>query len=374
MSEAMSILQEAIALSFVSKNNYRNRKNRIKSTLKKGHITGRLQEWENDWVCCSARPPNVHGFNMASDSFPSMRVKRMCNKTTQHQLLTCTAETGTTVFQSSYNLEETSIASFKDIDNIQSGITFVTAGEDELKESVKKPTNMPLEVFEDWRSFRALLLKNKSIERKDVKNVVSPGNTGLSGCGLIGSTNWAHTIEKPELGCLLVATERLHSHPFFSKAVVLVISCGACGDFRGILLNKAMPSSMMQKALVSRWKHGLPVGLLGSSTFFGGPHSADKLQVLSCNKSLRGLQPLIPGLYLGGEDVMQSTSSSVIRGYITREEIQLYMGELKWTSRYLATEINIFQWWHVVACSRSLVFHCPRSDLWTTAMDAISHK
>lgn len=94
----------------------------------------------------------------------------------------------------------------------------------------------------DWRAFRARLV---AAQRADAPADGAGGSQAPAGVPLGGK--WAHALQEPERGCLLIATEKLDGVHIFERTVVLLLSAGAGGP-TGVILNR--PSLMLIKEMV----------------------------------------------------------------------------------------------------------------------------
>ena len=105
------------------------------------------------------------------------------------------------------------------------------------------PDAVPLATMEerdeDWRSFRAKLIKsqdaflNPTAAEEDARSLEGSSSLSDQTCG------WAHVLAAPEQGCLLLANPLMFttSQTYFNKAVILLFGHGAEGS-AGVIVNK----------------------------------------------------------------------------------------------------------------------------------------
>ncbi|KAG6557742.1 hypothetical protein Mapa_000508 [Marchantia paleacea] len=193
----------------------------------------------------------------------------------------------------------------------------------------------------DWRSFRAKLCSTEALDQACARDSSDDGQ-------LADSKQWAHRLSTPEVGCVLIATDKLNHHGFLRGAVILVVGLSQ-NHSQGIILNKKMPFSAHSRQGADQ---RVLLGLSGCPKYVGGPVlSTPKISILSEKTDIRGFRTLMPGLAVGGDAALPTLVSAVGSGEIPRDEINVYVGEVEWDSRLLMAEIGVFEWWDVAACS-----------------------
>lgn len=204
---------------------------------------------------------------------------------------------------------------------------------------------------QDWRTFRAKLCKANSGHAE----LVSRESFGHA------DERWAHEITMPEVGCILLATEKLDKHPLLHKSVVLLLHSN-CGDFRGVMLNRKLPFALEQ---VNNVDMGVILGLRACPVFLGGPISSSTAFHLLSPLFLQGFTPVLPGLRVGADQqALFSCWDSIKRNEITDKDVHVHIGEMEWDLVSLATEVKVLEWWRIVSCSTSLLLQEDVECMW----------
>lgn len=212
---------------------------------------------------------------------------------------------------------------------------------------------------QDWRTFRAQLCKVNS-QRTDLVSVTSIEQA---------DERWAHEIGMPEVGCILLATQKLDKHPLLGKSVVLLVNSDR-GSFRGVMLNRKLPFAL---ELVNHVDMGVILGLKACPVFLGGPISSASTFHLVSPHFLPGLKSVLPGLRVGEDQVaLLSCWDSIKRNQVANTDVRVHIGELEWDLRILETEIKVFEWWRTVSCSSSVLLKGDVEYLWESIDSLLS--
>lgn len=240
--------------------------------------------------------------------------------------------------------------------------------------------NEPL-IRADWRSFRAKLVAGEQTYRAeeypssqaDLDTVVDHPPPITVG------DKWAHTIQEPEKGCLLIATEKLDGVHIFERTVILVLSTGPLGP-SGIILNR--PSLMSIKETRST---ALDVAGTFSDRplFFGGPLEEGLFLVSSKGNGydVDGvgksgvLEEVMKGVYFGTKESVGCAAEMVKRNVIGVEDFRFFDGFCGWEREQLRDEIRA-GYWTLAACSPTVIgLDCVRSiGLWEEVLGLVGPK
>ncbi|KAI3970140.1 hypothetical protein MKW92_029756 [Papaver armeniacum] len=205
---------------------------------------------------------------------------------------------------------------------------------------------------------RALTLTCKSFRAKLVTRERSSKPHGTSNhkpveehqANATNEDSWAHILQEPEQGCLLIATEKLDGSNIFRETVILILSIDS-NFSTGIILNK--PSSMTMSTVIDA---------MDGPLYFGGPLD-EKLVLASLRKnsdedrilaSSGFFEEVIEGLYYGTkQESLCCVDEMVKRNEIAVEDFRVFEGYCKWTNKILRDEIRTGHW-KVIACSPNI--------------------
>ncbi|XP_050378779.1 uncharacterized protein LOC126796056 [Argentina anserina] len=204
----------------------------------------------------------------------------------------------------------------------------------------------------DWREVRAQFIRGEQAET-DLQYQSKP----------LGE-KWAHPIAVPETGCILVATEKLDGVRTFERTVVLLLRSGNRhpeeGPF-GVVINRPL-----QKKI----KHMRPTNIDLATTFsdcflhFGGPLEASMFLLKTGGKGkLPGFEEVMPGLCFGARNSLDEAAGLVKKGVLNPQDFRFFVGYAGWQLDQLAEEIES-NYWHVAACSPSLIYGASSENLW----------
>ncbi|KAF8049969.1 hypothetical protein N665_2081s0008 [Sinapis alba] len=212
----------------------------------------------------------------------------------------------------------------------------------------------------DWREFRARLVAGEqaATSEKDSSSWSNPDMVvdNPSSSLITTGNKWAHKILEPEIGCLLIATEKLDGVHIFEKTVILLLSVGPSGPI-GVILNR--PSLMSIKETKSK-----VLDMAGTfsdkSLFFGGPLEEGLFLVSPRNGEDNEVEKsgvfkqVMKGLYYGTRESVGLAAEMVKRNLVGRSEIRFFDGYCGWEKEQLKAEL-LGGYWTVAACSLSVV-------------------
>ncbi|PKA65033.1 hypothetical protein AXF42_Ash019045 [Apostasia shenzhenica] len=211
---------------------------------------------------------------------------------------------------------------------------------------------MPNSNLSDWRDFRATLVAREQVNLLDP---VDPTHDKASSDFLPHSPKWAHPLQVPETGCILVATEKLDGVRSFERTVILLLRLGTRdpqeGPF-GVILNRPLHKMI---------KHMKPSNQDLASTFpdcslyFGGPLEASMFLLKAVEGSpLPGLEQVIPGICFGSRNSLHEAATMVKKGVLRPQDFRFFVGYAGWQLDQLREEIES-HYWVVAACSSQLI-------------------
>ncbi|KAF8012911.1 hypothetical protein BT93_I0927 [Corymbia citriodora subsp. variegata] len=208
----------------------------------------------------------------------------------------------------------------------------------------------------DWRSFRARLVAGERASRPGVpSSLVDLGSPMDRPSPVMIGDKWAHAIQEPEKGCLLIATEKLDGAHIFERSVVLLLSTGPVGP-TGVILNR--PSLMSIKESKST-----VLDVAGTFSerplYFGGPIEASLFLMRGgdgdgdVGKS-GVFKEVMAGLYYGRKESGGCAAEMVKRGVVGVGDFRFFEGCCGWDKGQLRDEIRA-GYWTVAACSPSVI-------------------
>ncbi|XP_057486843.1 uncharacterized protein LOC130772952 [Actinidia eriantha] len=214
----------------------------------------------------------------------------------------------------------------------------------------------------DWRSFRARLVAGEGALRPELgkrSSVVDPDSVlDQPPCVTIGD-KWAHTIHRPEKGCLLIATEKLDGVHIFERTVVLLLSTGPVGP-TGIILNR--PSLMSIRETKST-VFDVAGTFSDRPLFFGGPLEEGLFLVKGGGGGGGGgdgvgrsgvFDEVMKGLYYGTKESVGCAAEMVKRNVVGVGDFRFFDGYCGWDTEQLMDEVRA-GYWTVAACSSSVI-------------------
>ncbi|XP_047941241.1 UPF0301 protein Cpha266_0885-like [Salvia hispanica] len=190
-------------------------------------------------------------------------------------------------------------------------------------------------VSTDWRAFRAKLVAQER----------APLLEELSGGEPTAGNKWAHSIYKPERGCLLIATEKLDGVHIFDRTVIMLLSTGPPGP-TGLILNR--PSLMSIKEM----RPSASGPFSEKPMFFGGP--VEEAMFLVSPRGEGVLEKVMEGVYYGTKESVGCAAEMVKRNMVEAEELRFFHGYCIWEREQLSDEIQA-GYWTVAACSPTVI-------------------
>ncbi len=171
--------------------------------------------------------------------------------------------------------------------------------------------------------------------------------------------SWKGSNLPPKAGRLLVS-EPFLDDLFFKRSVVLLTDHQTDGSF-GVILNK--PSGLKFHEVVE----GFPK--LKAPIYLGGPVNTGSLFFIHrFGEKISGSQPIIPGLYWGGNinDVITLLGSEK---NISRN-IKFFLGYSGWVERQLDGELKR-QSWVITDTRTEEVMNTPHKTMWTKIVKSL---
>lgn len=153
--------------------------------------------------------------------------------------------------------------------------------------------------------------------------------------------------------------------PFFSRAVVLIVSHGLNGSM-GLVMNKSFKDAVLLNDLMPELKSAPPIPL-----YLGGPLDWNTMFFVHKMKNLEGAFDLGNGLFLNGD-------FSVVQQYIldrrpTEGFLRFFSGYAGWGTGQLLSEMDEKSWVVGKAESKALLSANP-SKLWRNTLDKMGGK
>ncbi|XP_068653214.1 uncharacterized protein [Aristolochia californica] len=225
-----------------------------------------------------------------------------------------------------------------------------TFGDGNRSEDLRTPKHH--HIISDWRSFRANLVALEQL--LDVGDSIHDSVPSESSKPL--GLKWAHPIPVPEMGCVLVATEKLDGVRTFERTVILLLRSGTKdaneGPF-GVVINRPLHKKI---------KHVKPSNTHLATTFsdcslhFGGPLEASMFLLETGEESpqVPAFEQVIPGLSFGARNSLPEAASLVKKGVLKSEDFRFFVGYAGWQLDQLREEIEA-DYWFVAACSADLI-------------------
>ncbi|GAB2290323.1 hypothetical protein Dimus_024603 [Dionaea muscipula] len=216
----------------------------------------------------------------------------------------------------------------------------------------------------DWREFRATLFAREQAETAE-SGVHAHDEAQVDSKSL--GVKWAHPISVPEIGSVLVATEKLDRSRSFERTVVLLFRAGTKNPREsqlGVVINRPLHKKI---------KHMKPNSIDLTATFadsslhFGGPLEASMFLVKTGeNRKVAGCDEVIPGLSFGARNSLDEATRLVKKGVLKPQDFRFFVGYSSWQLDQLKQELDN-NLWHVAACSANLIFgatHDSSEGLW----------
>ncbi|KAI3890577.1 hypothetical protein MKX03_036125 [Papaver bracteatum] len=202
--------------------------------------------------------------------------------------------------------------------------------------------NIPA-VGADWRSFRAKLVSREGSSKPAGTSNLMMNHKPVEEhhAHATNEDSWAHILQEPEQGCLLIATEPLDGINILKGTVILILSIDSKFS-TGMILNK--PSSMTISTVIDK---------MDGPLYFGGPLD-EKLVLASLRKNSGDDEILARRLYYGTkQESLCCLDEMVKRNEIVVEDFRVFEGYCKWINKILRDEIRTGHW-KVIACSSNI--------------------
>jgi len=204
--------------------------------------------------------------------------------------------------------------------------------------SVKRHLDM---VITSWREARAMELAgtvDKWQEQLERNKIPQLKNRDI----------WAHEIDNPELGGLVVAPALSNGEEYMKECVMLITDHHNEHGTVGIMLNK--PSSYCVGDVLNG---GEMQAFRNNQIYLGGEDGNEgDIGFMHRYKNISGAREILPGLYIGGNPV---EATRMINLGIAREDgFKFYLQHKLWAPGQLKKEVAEHKW-HLVACSQELL-------------------
>lgn len=162
------------------------------------------------------------------------------------------------------------------------------------------------------------------------------------------SEPWAHSLTKPEEGCLLLASPMYFtvSQTYFHQAVILMMGHDNTKGSYGVILNK--PTEYRIAAI--NQESALPDELNLCTLYMGGDVHREAVSIVHGVRA-PNTREILPGVFVGG---MEGLSTALSAGETTPQEIKVVVGLAGWGPGQLEDEVARGAW-IVAAASRHLV-------------------
>lgn len=201
----------------------------------------------------------------------------------------------------------------------------------------------------DWRAFRAKLVAAEQVQKSGNGE---PGSGKESSIEL--GPKWAHPIQAPESGCLLVATKKLDGTRSFERTVVLLLKAGSNdpreGAF-GVILNRPLQRCIKDTEPTNP---DLATIFADCPLHFGGPLEASMFLLTTGENVVTDFDEVIPGLCYGARNSLHSAAELVRNEVLQPENFRFFLGYAGWEFNQLKEELSL-DYWYVAACSPNLI-------------------
>lgn len=169
------------------------------------------------------------------------------------------------------------------------------------------------------------------------------------------SVKWAHPIPMPEVGCVLVATEKLDREPNFGRTVILLLRLGTRNPRDGpigIILNHHLHIKIKD---MNPSNTELASAFADCTVDYGGPLVGDMFLMNSQDGSpVPGFNEMISGICYGNMNNAEEAAALVKKGAVNPKDIRFFVGYAGWHTDQLLQEIKS-DYWVIAACSSGLI-------------------
>eukprot|EP01024_Parvocaulis_polyphysoides_P016208 TRINITY_DN1718_c0_g4_i1.p2 TRINITY_DN1718_c0_g4~~TRINITY_DN1718_c0_g4_i1.p2 ORF type:complete len:314 (-),score=17.87 TRINITY_DN1718_c0_g4_i1:174-1010(-) len=211
----------------------------------------------------------------------------------------------------------------------------------------------------DWRGFRARMIRQQQDEKP--LGSTSDENTLLmkeQTPDLAQEDMWAHKLENPEVGSLLIASSDAHQSlgDRFWQLVILVIAHSNQGTV-GLVLNR--PSMLTvgnqgRRILKSKGISEELCSVFPDHPIYMGGHSAQHVMQAIHNKpGIRGCAEIVSGVFVGDYETFPGISQAALNGYNT-QNVKFFAGLEVWRADQLKRELDD-GFWISAACSKNII-------------------
>lgn len=200
----------------------------------------------------------------------------------------------------------------------------------------------------DFRLFRAKLRAGSDEKwREQLKRNVNVAQLG-------GQDAWAHELNTPEKGCLIVAKSSAFSltQTYFNEAVIFLASHDENGS-AGFILNR--PTSVCLGDLLE--DDALP-HFRGTPLYLGGDVGEGNVQILHPYgpDKLAGSMEIVPGVYISG--AVDDADHMVADGRAKVDDFRFFLHLCGWAPGQLEAEIERGVWFPAATSTNVIMKHC----------------
>jgi putative transcriptional regulator len=198
---------------------------------------------------------------------------------------------------------------------------------------------------DDWRAFRAKLVKSQDVFLNPSS---SESDDGVDVAASADPASWAHVLAAPEQGCLLLANPLMFttSQTYFNKAIILLFGHGADGS-AGVIINKQTQHVMVEFKDSST----LPDAYDACPLYLGGDVGPEVLHIVHTVEGVDNTTSVVPGVYMGGVD---GVGRALEEGRAGIADVKLLTRYAGWGPGQLEEEVRRGVW-IVAAASRDVI-------------------
>eukprot|EP01025_Chloroclados_australasicus_P014945 TRINITY_DN1707_c0_g1_i1.p2 TRINITY_DN1707_c0_g1~~TRINITY_DN1707_c0_g1_i1.p2 ORF type:complete len:322 (-),score=35.56 TRINITY_DN1707_c0_g1_i1:328-1200(-) len=218
-----------------------------------------------------------------------------------------------------------------------------------------------VKVTEDWRNFRARMIRQQQKDEKNEAIKTCKENVELmtsQSPDLSKEDMWAHKLQNVEVGSLLIASEDAHLHlgDRVWQQVILVVAHNNRGT-AGLVLNRPSTLTIGNQGRRILKSKGISVELCNvfpdHAIYMGGYEAQHVMQAIHNNPNIAGSQELISGVYIGDYETFPAVYTAALNGYNT-QNVKFFAGFEMWSAEQLKSELAD-GFWICAACSNNVI-------------------
>mmetsp|Transcript_18217 Transcript_18217/g.58916 ORF Transcript_18217/g.58916 Transcript_18217/m.58916 type:complete len:338 (+) Transcript_18217:127-1140(+) len=198
------------------------------------------------------------------------------------------------------------------------------------EESSRIPDSLPvMGVDTDWREFRAKLVAGGTETRWDER--LQRAEVGRSG-------HWAHPINMPEKGCVLLANPLMFrdTQTYFAESVIFLFEHGEGGS-GGLILNRPTQYSIGSLSGVEQ----LLPEFEDSALYLGGDVGKNTVHLIHGHGDLEDAAPIRDGVFMGG---FEAAKRSIAEGRASPDDFRWFTRYAGWGPGQLQEECSNGSW------------------------------